>query len=108
MVFALVTMLLSVTGLYWLVSWYRERPSKPEPYDIYLNRLLKKMKKYDLEKMPSEDTRAFFERVNLSELQQKEQVSKFIELYNLIKYGRIDADSQSLNSLRFMVDSIRI
>ncbi len=108
MVFALIIALLSVTGLYWAVSWYRERPSKPETYEIYLNRLLRKMNKSGLEKRPSEDTRAFFKRVKSSDFQQKDQVSKVIELYNLIKYGRSDPDSQSLDNLRSLVGSIKI
>ncbi len=108
MVFALVLMLLSVSGLYWLLSWYRERPSKPEPCDIYFGRLLRKLKKFGLEKKPSEDTRAFFGRIEFSDLQQKDQISQVIDLYNLIKYGRGNPDTQSLNSLRSLVDSIRV
>ncbi|MFV2032177.1 MAG: DUF4129 domain-containing transglutaminase family protein, partial [Gammaproteobacteria bacterium] len=108
MVFALVLMMLSISGLYWLLSWYRERPGKPEAYEIYLNRLLKKMKKYGLEKQPSEDTRAFFERVEASELQSKDRVSMVIELYNSIKYGRGESDAHSLDNLRTLVNSVKI
>ncbi len=108
MVFALVLMLLSVTGLYWLLSWYRERPSKPEPYEIYFNRLLKKLKKLGLDKQPSEDTRAFLRRVEWSDSQQIADVSKIIDLYNLIKYGPNNPDVQSLSNLRSWVKTIRI
>ena len=107
MVFSLVFLLSSVTGLYWAVSWYRERPSKPKSYEIHLNRLLKKLEKYGLEKHPSEDTRAFLRRVESSDFQQKDHVSKVIELYNLIKYGRGESDSQSLDNLRSLVGSIK-
>lgn len=108
MVFALIAMLLSVTGGYWFISWYRERPGKPEIYEIYLNRLLKKLKKIGLEKQPSEDTRAFMQRVESSDLEQQSQVSGFIDLYNLIKYGRGQGDALSLSRLRGLVDSVRI
>lgn len=108
MVFALIAMLLSVTGGYWFISWYRERPGKPEIYEIYLNRLLKKLKKIGLEKQPSEDTRAFMQRVESSDLEQQSQVSGFIDLYNLIKYGRGKLDALSLSRLRGLVDSVRV
>ena len=108
MVFALIAMLLSVTGGYWFISWYRERPGKPEIYEIYLNRLLKKLKKIGLEKQPSEDTRAFMQRVESSDLEQQSQVSGFIDLYNLIKYGRGQVDALSLSRLRGLVDSVRV
>ena len=108
MVFALIAMLLSVTGGYWFISWYRERPGKPEIYEIYLNRLLKKLKKIGLEKHASEDTRAFMQRIESSDLEQQSQVSGFIDLYNLIKYGRGQVDTLSLSRLRGLVDSVRI
>ena len=108
MVFALIAMLLSVTGGYWFISWYRERPGKPEIYEIYLNRLLKKLKKIGLEKHPSEDTRAFMQRIESSDLEQQSQVSGFIDLYNLIKYGRGQVDTLSLSRLRGLVDSVRV
>jgi transglutaminase-like putative cysteine protease len=108
MMFALVVMLLSVTGGFWLISWIRERPGKPEAYEIYLNQLLKKLKKFGLVKHPSEDTRAFLQRVESSELSQRSQVSRIIDLYNLIKYGRGESSDLSLNSLRSLVHSIKV
>ena len=108
MVFAMVIMLLAVTGGYWLVSWFRERPGKPEAYEIYLNQLLKKLKKIGLEKNPAEDTRAFLQRVESSHLNQRDQVSKIIDLYNLIKYGRSKRNALSLGNLRSLVNSIRV
>ena len=108
MVFALVVMLLSVTGGFWLVSWIRERPGKPEDYEIYLNQLLKKLKKFGLEKQPSEDTRAFLQRVESSELGQAGQISKIIDLYNLVKYGSGQGDALSLGDLRSLVHSIKV
>jgi transglutaminase-like putative cysteine protease len=108
MVFALVAMLLSVTGTFWFISWFRERPGKPEAYEIYLNQLLKKLKKIGLEKRASEDTRAFLQRVEASDPGQRDQVSRVIDLYNLIKYGRGEASNLSLSNLRSLVNSIRV
>ena len=108
MIFALIAMLLSVTGGYWFISWYRERPGKPETYEIYLNQLLKKLKKIGLRKEPSEDTRSFMRRVESTDLPQRNQVSRFIDLYNLIKYGRGQVSGLSLRNLRGLVDSIKV
>jgi transglutaminase-like putative cysteine protease len=108
MIFALVAMILLVTGGYWLVSWFRGRPRKPEQYEIYFNQLLKKLQKLGLEKPPSEDTRAFLQRVQSRGFRQPGQVSKVIDLYNLIKYGPDKADALSLSELRILVNSIRI
>lgn len=108
MIFALIALLLSVTGGYWFISWYRERPGKPETYEIYLNQLLKKLNKIGLDKGPCEDTRAFLRRVESSGLPQHWQISKFVELYNLIKYGRGQVNGMSLGNLRWLVDSIKV
>jgi transglutaminase-like putative cysteine protease len=108
MIFALIAMMLFVTGSYWLISWFRERPRKPELYEIYFNQLLKKLQKLDLEKPPSEDTRAFLQRVQSRGFRQPDQVAKIINLYNLIKYGPDKADALSLSELRMLVNSIRI
>jgi len=108
MIFALVAMLLSMTGGYWFISWFHGRPGKPELYEIYLNQLLKKLQNLDLEKPPSEDTRAFLQRVKSRGLREWSQIAKIIELYNLIKYGPDNSNAQSLNNLRSLVHSIRI
>ena len=108
MIFALVAMLLAMTGGYWLISWFHGRPSKPELYEIYLNQLLKKLQNLDLEKSPSEDTRAFLQRIKSRGFREWSQVAKIIELYNLIKYGPDNSNAQSLNNLRSLVHSIRI
>jgi transglutaminase-like putative cysteine protease len=108
MIFALVAMLLSMTGGYWLISWIHGRPGKPELYEIYFNQLLKKLQNLDLEKLPSEDTRAFLQRVKSRGFREWSQVANIIELYNLIKYGPDKSNAQSLNNLRSLVHSIRI
>ena len=108
MIFALVAMILIVTGGYWFISWFRERPRKPELYEIYFNQLLKKLQKLGLEKPPSEDTRAFLQRVQSRGFRQPDQVAKIINLYNLIKYGPDKPNALSLNNLSSLVNSIRI
>ena len=71
MVFAMMFLLLLVTGSYWLVGYYRERPAKPEAYEIYFKTLLKKLKKMGLEKKPSEHSREFLLRVETTDFKQK-------------------------------------
>ena len=107
MVFTLVIMLASVTGLFWFVVWYRERPPKPEACEILFNRLLKKLSKKGLWKKPSEDSRAFLERVSKPGFPQYEQLANIIELYNRIKYGR-GASTRTLNHMRSLVNAIQL
>jgi transglutaminase-like putative cysteine protease len=108
MVFAMMFMLLLVTGSYWLVSYYRERPARPEPYEVYFKKLLKKLKRLGLEKKPGEDSRAFLRRIESSGFEQKTQLAKIIELYNLIKYGAARQNTLALNNMRLLVNSIKV
>ena len=108
MVFALVFLLLSVTGLFWLIVRYRERPPKPEAYEILFKRVLKKLSKRGFQKRPSEDTRAFLERVADRDFPQREQLADIVELYNRIKYGRQDDTSRRLNSMRTLIKSLEL
>lgn len=108
MVFALVFLLLSVTGLFWLIVRYRERPPKPEAYEILFKRVLKKLSKRGFQKRPSEDTRAFLERVADRDFPQREQLAGIVELYNRIKYGRQDDTSRKLNSMRTLIKSLEL
>ena len=108
MVFALVFLLLSVTGLFWLIVRYRERPPKPEAYEILFKRVLKKLSKRGFQKRPSEDTRAFLERVADRGFPQREQLADIVELYNRIKYGRQDDTSRRLNSMRTLIKSLKL
>jgi transglutaminase-like putative cysteine protease len=87
MVFALIFMLLMVTGLYWIIGWYLAKPAKPARLEQHFNRLLKKLAKLGLEKKPAEDSRAFLRRVEESKLVQTTEIEVIINLYNRIKYG---------------------
>jgi transglutaminase-like putative cysteine protease len=106
MVFALVFLLLSVTALFWFIAWYRERPPRPQAYEMLFNRLLKKLSKKGFRKNPAEDTRAFLQRLPQREFEQREQIAGIIELYNHIKYGRHGASTRALSNLRAMINSI--
>ena len=87
MVFALVFMLLMVTGLYWIIGWYLTKPAKPARHEQDFNRLLKKLTKVGLEKRPAEDPRDFLNRIVVSKLVQTTEIEVIINLYNQIKYG---------------------
>lgn len=103
MVFALVFMLFSVVGLYWLAGWYRARPGKPERVEQYFNRLLKKLARLGLEKKPAEDSRAFLRRVTASNLIQSAELENIVNLYNSIKYGPGQENELALKNLNLQV-----
>ena len=107
MVFALVILLLTVTGSFWATARYRERPPKPPAYEILFNRLLKKLSRHGIRKGPAEDTRAFLGRVSTRDFSQSEELSNIVELYNRIKYGRQDSSQEALNHMRSMVNSFQ-
>jgi transglutaminase-like putative cysteine protease len=107
MVITLVVLLAGVTALFWLAYWYRERPPKPEAYEILFNRLLRKLAKHGFDRQPSEDTRTFLQRVSKQDFPQREQLAGIIELYNRIKYGRNGNSPPALNSMRSMINSIK-
>ncbi len=106
MVFALVFLLVSVTGLFWFVVWYRERPPRPQAFELLFRRLLKKLSKRGIDKKPSEDTRAFLDRLREHDVAQQEQIARIVELYNRIKYGRAGGSVAALRDLRSLVNSI--
>ena len=107
MVIALVVLLISVTGVFWVVYWYRERPPRPATYEILFSRLLRKLAKQGFDRRPSEDSRAFLQRVSQQEFSQREQLARIIELYNCIKYGRDGNSPRALNSMRSMINSMQ-
>ncbi len=107
MVFALVILLLGVTGLYWIVSWYRDRPPKPQAYELLFRRVSKKLARQGLARRPSEDTRAFLQRAERSDYPQSAQLARIVDLYNRIKYGRLGANRHSLEQLRTLVNTLQ-
>ena len=108
MVFALVLLLVSVTALFWLVVWYRERPPAPEIYETLFGRLLKKLSKRGYKMQPSEDARAFVARLPQEEFPERAQIERIADLYNHIKYGRRGASTSALDNLRSMVRTLQL
>jgi hypothetical protein len=107
MVIALIVLLFTVTGSFWLVTWYRERPPRPAAYEMEFRRLLKKLARHGIEKKPSEDSRAFLQRISAEEVPGREQLAPIIELYNRIKYGRDGDSALARNQLRSLIDSLQ-
>ncbi len=107
MIISLVVLLASLSGLFWFISWYRERPASPEQYEILFRQFTKKMSRLGYQKKNSEDARQFLQRVLPSETGQGKQISRFVDLYNRIKYGRADNSAEQITELSTLVDSIR-
>ncbi len=107
MIIALVVLLASVSGLFWLISWYRERPARPEQYEILFRRFIKKMSRLGYQKKDSEDARQFLQRVHQQDSEQGLLIEQFVDLYNRIKYGR-DNNAEQTKILNDLVDSIRV
>ena len=108
MVFALVALLLAVSGLFWLVAWYRERPPAPQVYETLFRRMLRRLARRGYERRPAEDTRAFLARLPRDEFPQHAQIARIVELYNRIKYGRRGASTMALDNLRSEVNALRL
>lgn len=108
MIFALVFMLLTMTGVYWLSGWYRARPAKPARLEQYFNRLLKKLAKLGFEKKSSEDTRAFLNRVKASNNIQTSKIEEIVNLYNQIKYGPDNTKQSDLKNLSLLINSVQV
>ncbi len=108
MVIALVILLVSVSGSFWLLGWYRERPLKPAAYEIYFRRFLRKMTRIGFDKQKSEDYRHFLYRIDQSGIEQNELIAKIISLYILIKYGRRDSSDRETSELKDLVKSLQV
>ena len=105
MIVTLVILLTAVSLAFWLVVWYRERPPRPEFYEILFNRVLRKLSRNGWRRAPAEDTRAFLQRV-AADYPQRQQLTRIFDLYNRIKYGRNGATHNSVQQLRELVNSI--
>ena len=108
MVIALVILLSLVSGGYWFIGWYRERPVRPPEYEIQFSRFLRKMSRIGLTKQNAEDNRHFLQRIHDANIDQYEQMTKIINLYNNMKYGRSDDSTSRYKQLVGLVDSIRV
>lgn len=88
MVIVLVFSLILITGLYWLIGWYRERPPKPAEYEIIIKQLLKKMAKQGFQRKPAETLNEFLQRLQVEEHLDDRNLAKIVYAYNHIKYAR--------------------
>lgn len=107
MIIALVILLASMGGLFWLVSWYRERPGKPEQYEILFKRFSRKMKRLGYAKKDSEDARQFLQRIDQKDSRQALLIKQFVDQYNRIKYGPGEASVSKIKVLNDLVNAIR-
>jgi transglutaminase-like putative cysteine protease len=108
MVIAMVILLTGVSGSFWLIAWYRERPPRPPQYERQFGRLLRRLARRGLVKKPSEDSRAFLERVATPEFAQREQLARIVDLYNRIKYGRNGDSPQARKQFGKLVNSLQV
>lgn len=108
MIIALVILLASFSGLFWLISWYRERPPKPEEYEILFRRFTAKMAKHGYKRKESEDSRQYLKRITVSDQKQSTQIEQFIDLYNRIKYGTYEASPTRIKMLTDLEKSIQL
>ncbi len=106
MIIAMVFLLSSVTGSYWLFSWYRERPCRPERHEILFRRFLRKMSSIGFDKKMAEDNRHFLLRIAESDIEQYERIALVINLYNRIKYGRITDSEKRTTQLAGLIARI--
>jgi protein-glutamine gamma-glutamyltransferase len=103
MIIALVFCIMLITGSYWLISWYRERPAKPARYEIILKQLLKKLSKYGFSKAPSETLNEFLQRVQSENQFKDPQLENIFIAYNLIKYAQGYQKQTIINRFEQMV-----
>ena len=108
MIIALVILLSSFSGLFWIISWYRERPPKPEQYEILFRRFTAKMARHGYVHKESEDSRQYVNRIAVPDQQQSALIGQFIELYNRIKYGTYEASPARMKVLIELEKSIRL
>lgn len=108
MIIALVILLGSMSGLFWLTSWYRERPARPEQYEILFRRFLRKMSRLGYQKKDSEDVRQFLQRIDQAQASQYSQITQLVKLYIQIKYGQENVSVEHIKALNGLVNSIRV
>ena len=87
MVIALVISLASISGLYVLIAWLRERPPAAADYEQIIRQVLKKLKRRGLEKRPSEDVYEFLQRIQREQQFEDAELEKIFITYSKIKYA---------------------
>ncbi len=88
MIIAMVLCLVLITGAYWIIARYREKPASIANYEKIINRLLKKLSRSGFKKESSEHVYEFLNRIKLQQNFQDSQLDKIFETYSKIKYAR--------------------
>ncbi len=105
MIIALVILLASTSSLFWFISWYRERPARPQQYEILFRRFLKQMAKKGFQKKDSEDARQFLQKVNQNGIDQDLLIAQIVDQYNCIKYGPDKNSADQTRAFKYLVDT---
>ena len=108
MVIALVICLVIITGSYWLIAWYRERPPAAPDYEKIVKRLLKKLAKKGYVRSPSEHVYEFLDRIRLQQNFQDPQLEKILRSYSKIKYAKGFQRQTVIGRFRQMVNEWKI
>ncbi len=87
MVIALVILLALITLSYALFSGYRNRPNKPEYFELLYQSLLKKMAKAGFTIQPAESPTEFLARITQHNNNNSQHLHQAINLYMKIKYS---------------------
>jgi protein-glutamine gamma-glutamyltransferase len=103
MIIAMVFSIMLITAIYWLISWYRERPTRPARYEIILNQLLKKLSKSGFTRKPPETLNEFLQRVQSENQFKDHQLENIFAAYNRIKYARGYQKQSIINRFEQMV-----
>ncbi|MDJ0833386.1 MAG: DUF3488 and transglutaminase-like domain-containing protein, partial [Gammaproteobacteria bacterium] len=88
MIIALVVAISAITGFYWLVSWYRERPPPPPVYEKIIQQLLKKLARKGYQRKPSEHVFEFLDRIQRQQDFDDPALRQIFSIYSKIKYAR--------------------
>jgi len=111
MVFALVFLLTSITASFWLISWIRILPARPEEFERLMKKLLKKLSRLDLKKQPAEDMRAFLNRIvdeeqNILDAKTNTRLKPIFELYSRIKYGPKNKTALRVSQFKRLISTL--
>jgi len=95
MILTLVISLLSITGLYWFISWLKERPPPLPSYEKIIQLLYKKLALKGFVKKPAEHVYEFLERIQREQDIKDERLNAVLRTYSKIKYAK-DFQKQSI------------
>jgi len=95
MILTLLFSLLTITGLYWFISWFRERPAPPPSYEKIIRQLYKKLARKGLVKRRSEHVYEFLERIQSEQKINDDALKTVLATYSKIKYAK-DFQKQSI------------